>query len=661
MRTNPLTSGQVDELAREGRYVVTGARGKLAYDYDVTGYRRATRRDTPFGKFVPWDFAAPPVKSPPGPRPECADARPYLIRLGGFERGNLCTADEIGQLLRENLVIHTDGPGNGRCESLLIARKYGLRPVIEPSPWNLPWPVTPAQTERFRQQWERQFLSLRDWCERLGTTFGLDLVNDPEQIWVVLTEMDTQPLDVFLDQLEQGNEELNAIFRAQYGHDLPLGERPSTPRETAQRIHFWEFIRRHFSELTAMIIEVVRKHVRGLIVGNLEFDTEVDYRRWGEIYDVPGINLRPSLCEDEIGYRYWVGYGTRLSADLMHRAPMVSVRTNQVGAGPRIVPTRSTTRYWYSQAVQNGAQGFYLWVQDFQGDKRDPHAYTGPCLGNPDPSTRPRERWTTHLEAARQLGQTKVFQPPAAEVGVLVSIPSCAAGHWQSVFSAYVELSRAEIFVRFVSSADLRDGQGSLSGLRLLFVPCAPFEHRSVLRHVHEAVRSGLTLVVADPCSFRYDENGEENSERQRIFGFSGMQPRQACEEVTLRQDNESIRFRLYRPGWCLAPNKGVRIIGEYPDGGPAAIAHPLGDGQIITLGAPLLDLYTAGIRNLDQEDPARYRVYQHWQRCADAAAHSWVFDVTLDNLEQVTGPLPKPPLEMDQEIEFAPFWNVHS
>lgn len=62
MRANPLTSEQVDELAREGGYVVAGARGKFAHDYDVTGYRRVPRRDTAFGGFVTWDLGALPFE-----------------------------------------------------------------------------------------------------------------------------------------------------------------------------------------------------------------------------------------------------------------------------------------------------------------------------------------------------------------------------------------------------------------------------------------------------------------------------------------------------------------------------------------------------------------------------------------------------------------------
>ena len=93
--------------------------------------------------------------------------------------------------------------------------------------------------------------------------------------------------------------------------------------------------------------------------------------------------MRTSLFEDEIGYRYWVGYGTKLTADLTHKPPMISVRTNQVAAGPRMIPTAATTRYWYNQAIQSGAGGFYLWIKDFYGDEHDPDGYAGPCMVNP--------------------------------------------------------------------------------------------------------------------------------------------------------------------------------------------------------------------------------------------------------------------------------------
>ena len=70
-----------------------------------------------------------PAGASPGPRPECTLRQPSLIRLGGLERGRLYTPDQIGTMLRENGIQYSDGSGNGKCESVLIARKFGLHAI----------------------------------------------------------------------------------------------------------------------------------------------------------------------------------------------------------------------------------------------------------------------------------------------------------------------------------------------------------------------------------------------------------------------------------------------------------------------------------------------------------------------------------------------------
>jgi len=658
MTMNMLTPEQIDQLALEGLCVMAQARDDAAYHYDITGYGRVQRRDTPFGQFRSWDIDWPPAVSLPSCA-QCASDQPYLFRLAAFERKQIFTPDEIGGTLRENYVLHSDGPGNGKCEGLIIGRKYGLRMAFELSSWNLALPIAPGQMDLFRAGWERQVLYAKEWCRKLGSAFGVDLVDDPDQLWVVLAGTDLQPLDVFVDGVNKNYEEMNADFRRQYGHDLPLDPRPG-PSYTARRIHLWEYIRRRYSEIVRVEAEVVRRHLRGRLVGNVEFDTEVDYPLWGQIYDIPGFNMRVTLFDDEIGYRYWVGYGTRLSGDLTHRAPMISIRTNQVAAGPRIVPTSNATRYWYSQAIQSGAGAFYIWVRDFPGDRRDPHGYAGPCVGNPDPSTRPKERWETHLAMARKLARTRAFRPPPAEAGILVSIPSCVAGGWPSVFSAYIETSLARVVARFVSSVELRESQKPLDGLRLLIVPSAPFEHRAVVENLRKAVEAGLVLVVADPGSLAWDEHGHQNTPGAELLGIRAAEPCSACQTAVLQQDGQSFAYRTYRPGWRLAPAVSADVVGRYGDGAVAAIEHRLGRGKVITLGAPLFDIYAAGIRRLADEDPARRRILRHWCEAAGAATHEWVFDVNVDNVSEVTGSIDVDLPPVDSSIEFAPFMHVH-
>lgn len=653
-----LTPELFDALALEGLNVISAARGTTSYEYDITGYQRVPRRNTLRGTFQTWSPQAGESK-PVGPHPECALDRVYTVRLGGFERGTIFGPDEIGRLLSENNVLHCDGPGNGTWESALIARKFGLWLNTEVTSWNGKLPVTTEQLASFAEHWEKQAIYVRDCCQRLSDAMGLDLLDDPENLWISLVSLDVQPLDVFIGRVLDNFDEVNADFRKEYGFDLPLEKVSDSPRDVARRIKFWEYVRRRFSEIALVQNNVLRKHVRGRIVGNLEFDTEPDYIVWGQAYDMPGFNMRTALFEDEIGYLHWVGYGVKLSADLTHSAPLISVRTNQVAAGARVIPTREATRYWYSDAIRNGAGGFYLWLQDFPGDTREPE-YFGPCMANPDLSTRPQERWETHLDISKALGTTQVFRPPVAETAILVSIPSCAAGAWLDVFSAYVETTRAGIFARFISTAELRCGADPMDGLKLLFVPRAPFEHKSVIARLRNAVEQGLILVVGDAESFQWDEDGEPNTDARRLMGILGVHAYQSQETIELHQDGKQFTVPSYRPGCMLDPAPDARVAGRFANGSAAVVEHAIGRGRVITMGSPLFDLYTSGIRELRNERPERYDVLRHWHSVSGAADHSWVFNVNLDNLKEVTGSVEPARRPQDPSVEFAPFLYVH-
>lgn len=653
-----LTDELIDQLAFEGLNVVGAARGLHSYNYDITGYQRVARRNTRAGHFQTWDVGSTASRSP-GPHRECALDRPYTMRLGGFERGNIYSVDHIGTLLRDHQVLYSDGPGNGKYESAMIARKYGLRVVFEASAYELSLPFTKKQLETFETAWEKQVVYMRDCCARLGSAVGIDMVNDPDNIWIALIGVDVQPLDLFLDNLRLRYDEVNEDFRQEYGFDLPL-EPSENPQAISRRIHFWEYVRRRFSELAVLQSTILRRHLRGQVVGNIEFDTEVDYALWEKAYDMPGFNMRTALFEDEIGYRYWVGYGTKLTADLTHKPPMISVRTNQVAAGPRMIPTAATTRYWYNQAIQGGAGGFYLWIKDFYGDEHDPNGYAGPCMVNPDASTHPMERWQTHLNISKILGQSRVFRPPVAETGVLVSIPSCAVGAWPDVFSAYVETARANIYTRFVSSAELRNSSDALFGLRLLLVPRALYEHRCVIRRLHEAVTAGLVLIIGDAESFLYDEDGLRNEDAVKLTGVESIAACSSLQTVTVHQDDRIFSFEPYRQGHSLKPLTGTKIIASYSEGGAAVAERRLGSGKVITCGAPIFDVYSAGIRRLEHEKPARYELMRYWRKTAGARDDSWVFDVTLDNLSEVTGVAGSALRPTDDSVRFAPFFYVH-
>lgn len=72
------------------------------------------------------------------------------------------TPDAIGLSLRDHGIVHCSGPGNGKFESLLVARKYGLRHSFELMPWDTIAPLTSVQQVEFEESWTRQVEYVRD-------------------------------------------------------------------------------------------------------------------------------------------------------------------------------------------------------------------------------------------------------------------------------------------------------------------------------------------------------------------------------------------------------------------------------------------------------------------------------------------------------------------
>ena len=167
-------------------------------------------------------------------------------------------------------------------------------------------------------------------------------------------------------------------------------------------------------------------------------------------------------------------------------------------------------------------------------------------------------------------------------------------------------------------------------------------------------------MIVGDAESFSYDENGLHNEEAAKLTGVEGIATRSSLEAVMVRQGNKTFSFEPYRPGHSLKPAKGTDVIASYSDGDSAFVEHRIGAGKVISCGAPLFDMYSAGIRQLEREKPSRYKLLRYWRESAGVRDDSWVFDVTLDNLSEVTGLTNSALRPVDDSVRFAPFMYVH-
>jgi hypothetical protein len=266
------------------------------------------------------------------------------------------------------------------------------------------------------------------------------------------------------------------------------------------------------------------------------------------------------------------------------------------------------------------------------------------------------------MRISKQLGQTRVFVPPKAETATLISTATCALddlGSWRRVFSSYIELCRASVWNGFVSDQELWEGSESLDSFKTIYIPLMIFEKERVAEQLIRFVSNGGTVVCADPRVFSYNLDGEDISRyRKKLFAVDGGRPRATVDkEVELSGELSGLSVQPYGPGTALTPLQGARVLGRYADGQAAVTVNVLGKGRAFLFGAPILDIYNAGLRSFDdiqrREDRARWAVYQQIQRATGAADHSWVWDITAKDLHRVTGWRPGRPPAPDESIRF--------
>lgn len=659
------------QLRDEGNYA---RRSLPTVDYDFAGYRKSERIDTRFGEFPTWDYPYEPKTGRFELQPRFRLDQPYFTRTGGVKRGSSFSADSIGRIYRNNLILWHDGLGNTLYESLKISGKYGLNhyfyaPDYDPYrelPQGPVLPFTDEEIEEYAEAFPEELERMRRFIDEVEPLYYREWIDEPEQLWLLFTGIDTSPLGLFLLAIDRNYEGVNEEFRSRYGFDLPLDPEhdPNDPQDVVKRIKLWDYIREQHGKVGHVRSEQFRERIsgRGKLASNIHMATQVDYEWYGRSFDHPGVAIRPMLIGHELVWKHYMGYGTRLTNDLTDRIPLVSPRINLASSGARIVPTRAAIKYWFSQVVQNGAVGFYDWLKDYPADEKDPTSFGGVVWAHPDPSARGPERWETALELARTLGQAHVFTPPPSEVGILVNIEDASVEKgWFNVFSAYVELTEAEVWSTFVSSTELRNESESLGRYRVLVVPKAEYLYRSVAEDIESFARGGGTVLITDPDAFSYDLEGEPLTRFRRSFlGVRGVEPYTGAERrVSFSGIFAGASISPYiQPYTITGGTRGLRVLATYPDGRPAVVSHRVGTGQVIFAPGLLFDVYAWDGYAADRVDTGRYAFLKALEKEHGIEDRSWVWDVTVDNVHEITGSYEHDLPPIDEDIQFRWYMN---
>lgn len=625
------------------------------------GYTNLSRKDTPFGTYKVWDYHRPYKQKILTYNPEYSAGEPYITHMTGFRRGTMFGPDLIGRIFRENHITYNDGLGDGLLESLMIEKKYGLKHFFYGPDADYAPPILEKEYADFRQKVAEECRYMADWLQRLSRLYGQQFINQPDMLYSLLVYYGHDGFNFFAKRLQQDYSGINEEFKAEHGYDLPLMVTPDKPVEYARRRALWRYIHRKYGELGVIKSEEYRKGFvgQGKITGNIHFSSQVDYELWGKIFDYPGISARAHMIEHPLGWEYFYGYVTRLIADLTDKPPLVAPRVNLLGMGARIIPTPAAQKYWYAQVAQNGGRGFMEWVWDYPADYNNPHAYTGQNVGNPDQSTLPKLRWETMLYATKILCETNRFIPPKAETAILISLDSCTMEKWRRIFSAYIELVKADVWHQFISDQEIREGTENLSSFRVVYIPFMDYEHTKVINEIERFVRSGGTVISSDPAIFSYNECGEPMDRvRERIFGIKKIALRDEISgTIRVSSASDSYTINNYSENYSIAVDSNVDVLGSYENGDPAIVKKKVGNGIAIYFGSSVMDIYNL---QPDIKIPGRLRFYKDIEQNHHIEDRSWIWDLTIEDIGEITGrvQLKYPPV--DSSIVFRSFMYGH-
>jgi hypothetical protein len=659
-----LTHKLYDTLTYEGNYKFTNT-----IVYDVAGYDRLYKLNIPFGGHKSYNINddIPQEVYKETKKPEYTINQAYRFRIGGSERRNFYTPDEIGKLFSGDHVHYVHTSGNNLLESLMICKKYGLQDMfIAPDAGTGTPPFLDSEMNEYKDELYKEFdymkRRLKDFSNIFPEAGGLyekDYYNNPNWMWLVYAKGDLTVFDYFWNTLKNNYHAANKEFKDKYGFDLPLMLKPGTPLEKAHRIIMWRWMRRKYTELIKLRAEIFRKVIagKGIIADNVHFEDQVDFPLYGKALDFPGFSNRPQMTDNKLDWQYLMGYETRLEADLCKKPPMISVRTNMAVIGTRIVPTPSTIKYWFSQTIQNGCAGYYLWEMDYSSDKG---GYAGPCFGDPDSSALPRERWATDLEMSRILSTTKIFIPPKSETAIMVSLDANSLGNygWKRAFSSYVALTKAGIYANFISDQAIREGLDSLSEYKVVYIPYMNFEDIPAVKKIMNYVKNGGIIICADPTIFSYNLEGNSiENYRNELFGISNIADRKAPSDVTFNNSYDNIKLKPYSDlEYNISTNAEGNVIGKYEDGQPAVVINRFGKGEAILFGMPIFDIYLYSKRPNFQEDSNRYKFLKEIAKIYKTKDLSWIWNINVDNIKEVTGSLPSKSVKPIDAIKFKKY-----
>jgi len=295
---------------------------------------------------------------------------------------------------------------------------------------------------------------------------------------------------------------------------------------------------------------------------------------------------------------YSPGFGTKLINDLTGIPTWCVIQAFDIA---NYSPGAEDIREWVSQALKNGAAGIEYYESD--------------CPRQSHP-----ERYKEMLRIASIVTKmNRVNLPKYPDTAILFSSdshsaegPSCRG---DEVYTAYSLLGeKTGSWFNFISDRQLVRGIEKLSIYKIVYIPLATYQRKSVIKLIGSYVKSGGTVIIGDPNAFLWDIDGENLvKEREKMLGVRlGKELKLSTKEIVLTEPEgltnlkNGQTFPLYPNYFPLVQrglgyysyarslkayqiiilDKGIKIIARFKTGEPAIIERKYGKGNIIYFAA---------------------------------------------------------------------------
>lgn len=245
-----------------------------------------------------------------------------------------------------------------------------------------------------------------------------------------------------------------------------------------------------------------------------------------------------------------------------------------------------------SEVMRSGGKGFHYWLKDEHGNNAPNGFMMATKWGFP-------ERWRALCELnTLNATMNEVAVPKDPDSAILYS-----EDYYQSfpekvvrypyIFSNEPEWAYtffgpvARTWFKFVNDNMIAERKVDLSKFKVVTVPAAKYERRSVAEALVKYVKVGGTLIVGEPDSFVSDINGDSLADiKGKLIGSSAVAGKDQasmkfsakCSLPRLRNRTLAITGIVSR----LTPGANSEVMARFSDGSAAVLRNRVGKGSVI-------------------------------------------------------------------------------